>query len=97
MWRGSRRGGSSSARVWRSRYDRERGIATLRATYFVRDAERTDAWRRVEATHHARGYDDATIRAALAEAGFELLEAYEALSFAPVGPTTYRAAYLARA
>lgn len=85
------------ARFWRSRYDAASGIATLSATYFVPEAHDPAVWRRLDMTHHARGYDDATIRALLEEAGFELLEAYEALGFTPVGPETYRAAYLARA
>lgn len=85
------------ARFWRSRYDAASGLATLQATYFVRDGAEAGGWRRLDMTHQARGYDDATIREMLAEAGFELLEAYEALGFTPVGPETYRAAYLARA
>lgn len=85
------------ARFWRSRYDAPSGLATLNATYFVSEAADPTTWRRLDITHTARGYDDATVRAMLAEAGFELLEAYEAQGFTPVGPETYRAAYLARA
>lgn len=86
--------GPDHARFWRSRYDAEAGLATLEATYFVPgDAGQ---WQRVEACHTARGYDHAFVLEALAEAGFECLDAYEALTFAPVRPDTYRAAYLAR-
>lgn len=85
------------ARFWRSRYDGASGLATLHATYFVPEAADPAIWRRLDITHTARGYDDATVRALLAEAGFELLEAYEAQGFTPVGPETYRAAYLTRA
>lgn len=88
------------ARFWRSRYDAQSGIATLSATYFVQPAAAAAdpaCWQRLDITHTARGYDDATVRALLEEAGFELVEAYEALGFTPVGPETYRAAYLARA
>jgi SAM-dependent methyltransferase len=86
--------GAHHARFWRSRYDQESGLATLDATYFVPVG---DLWRRVQFLHTARGYDDAFIRASLAEAGFTLHEAYEALSFTPVSGETYRAAYLAGA
>lgn len=86
--------GPHHARFWKSRYDHATGLAQLDATYFVPEGEQ---WKRVDLTHVARGYDDTFVRAALAEAGFELLEAYEALTFQPVSGETYRAAYLASA
>jgi ubiquinone/menaquinone biosynthesis C-methylase UbiE len=87
--------GASHARFWRSRYDRSAELATLQATYFLPQAD--GSWQRVEASHTARGYRHEFVLEALAEAGFECLEAFEALTFEPVGPETYRAAYLARA
>jgi ubiquinone/menaquinone biosynthesis C-methylase UbiE len=87
--------GPSHARVWQSRYDPDAGIATLRATYFLPLPD--GSWQRVDAKHTARGYTHAFVLEALAEAGFECLDAYEALTFQPVRPESYRAAYLARA
>ncbi|MEB3329101.1 MAG: class I SAM-dependent methyltransferase [Candidatus Sericytochromatia bacterium] len=87
--------GPSHARFWCSGHDPATGLATLQATYFL---PRPDgSWQRVDASHTARGYAHAFVLEALAEAGFECLEAYEALTFRPVSSTTYRAAYLARA
>ncbi|MFP5501606.1 MAG: class I SAM-dependent methyltransferase [Candidatus Sericytochromatia bacterium] len=83
------------ARFWRSRFDPETGLATLEATYFVQ--EEGDRFRRLDVTHHARGYDPEQVEEALTAAGFELVEAYECLSFMPATPETYRVAYLARA
>lgn len=83
------------ARFWRARYDAESELATLSATYFVRELE--DQFKRIDITHQARGYDPAEVRAALEEAGFRLLEVYECGSFHPVGPQTYRVAYMALA
>lgn len=83
------------ARFWRSSYDRETGLARLEATYFLRQEDQR--YQRVDGVHLARGYEVEDVKAALAEAGFTLLEAYECLSFEPVGPQTYRVAYLARA
>lgn len=83
------------ARFWRSSYDRETGLARLDTTYFL--GLEGEAYRRIEATHMARGYEPEEIEEALVEAGFEPLEAYECLGFEPCGPQTYRVAYLARA
>lgn len=83
------------ARFWRSSYERTSGIATLQATYFQRQAD--ELYRRVSITHHARGYTPDEVRRGLEEAGFELLNAYQAMSFEPVDERTYRVAYLARA
>jgi 2-polyprenyl-3-methyl-5-hydroxy-6-metoxy-1,4-benzoquinol methylase len=98
------------ARFWRSSYDRPTGLATLQATYFVRE-EAADAgpqgpeaagaagdrYRRIELTHHARGYDPDEVGAMLRGAGFKLLEAYECLSLEPASLDSYRVAYLAQA
>jgi SAM-dependent methyltransferase len=87
--------GEHYARFWRSAYDQTTGLARLEATYFVESDNRQ--YERVDVVHTARGYTVSEVEAALAEAGFSLLEAYECQSFEPVGPETYRVAYLARA
>ncbi|MDB5097223.1 MAG: hypothetical protein JWM80_1644 [Cyanobacteria bacterium RYN_339] len=83
------------ARFWRTRYERESGLATLEATYFL---HRPDGrYDRVEALHTARGYTPTEVRQMLEEAGLQLLEAYECLGFTPADEKTYRVAYLAQA
>lgn len=83
------------ARFWKARFDAETQLGTLETTYFVHDE--ADLFRRVEATHVARGYDPDEVVAGLKEAGFTPLEVYECQTFDPVGPETYRVAYLAQA
>jgi hypothetical protein len=83
------------ARFWRTRYDRETGLARLEATYFLRRPD--GRYERVEAVHLARGYEPQAVRQLLEEAGFQLLEAYECLGFEPADERTYRVAYLAQA
>lgn len=97
VWGDSREAhvGPSHARFWRSSYDAESGLATLETTYFVPgDA---GAWSRLEACQLARGYSHEFVADALRDAGFELLDAFEALTFEPPTPEAYRVAYLARA
>jgi SAM-dependent methyltransferase len=83
------------ARFWKADFDAASGLGRLATTYFVRSESGT--YDRVEATHVARGYDPETVEAMLEEAGFTIEETYEAQTFDPVGPQTYRVAYLARA
>jgi ubiquinone/menaquinone biosynthesis C-methylase UbiE len=83
------------ARLWRSSYDHASGLARLDATYFVKGED--GRYTRADGVHLARGYTPDEVAVALKEAGFQLLEAYECQSFEPVGPETYRVAYLARA
>jgi SAM-dependent methyltransferase len=83
------------ARFWKAAFDPATQLGRLETTYFVR--EEHDHFRRVEATHVARGYDPDEVLEHLREAGFTVLEVYECLTFDPVGPETYRVAYLAQA
>ena len=83
------------ARIWKAAFDPATGLGRLDTTYFVR--EEGDLYRRVDATHHARGYDPEAVAPILEEAGFTLLEAYECMTFDPVDSQTYRVAYLAQA
>ena len=82
------------ARFWRSRYDAETAIATLRATYFT--SEPDGRYRRLDVEHRARGYDLDEVGGILRETGFDLVAAYDCFTFAAPEPWTPRIAYLAR-
>ncbi|MEB3284100.1 MAG: class I SAM-dependent methyltransferase [Candidatus Sericytochromatia bacterium] len=86
--------GAHHARYWRSRFDSETRLATLDTTYFVQNGSDANTWQRIDTRQHARGYDDQAVSDALQKAGFLTLVSYEALTFAPLTPHTYRAAYL---
>lgn len=86
--------GADYARYWRSQFEPATGLATLHATYFFRSQSTDEQWQRIDTRQTARGYDQAIINTALAQAGLRPLVAYEALTFAPIRAQTYRAAYL---
>lgn len=86
--------GSQHARYWRSQFDPATELATLHTTYFFRSVQEPERWERIDTRQTARGYGHDEVDAALQQAGFRLLVAYEALSFTRIQAQTYRAAYL---
>lgn len=83
------------ARIWRASYDPRERIGALKVDYFVEEPG-TGLYRRVQETHHHRGYSLFEVREALERAGFDLLNAYDCLTLNAVSASTYRVAYLAR-
>lgn len=83
-------------RVWRPSYDREAGLGTLDITYFVRDEDRNDTWRRFDERHVHRGFDPVEVKAALQATGWDPAPAYRCFSLEPPDAATDRVAYLAR-
>ncbi|HEY9898205.1 MAG TPA: methyltransferase domain-containing protein [Pantanalinema sp.] len=83
------------ARIWRSTYEPRERVGTLKVDYFVAESE-AGLYRRIQETHHHRGYSLFEVREALERAGFDLLNAYDCLTLNAVSASTYRIAYLAR-
>ncbi len=80
--------------IWENFYDEEEGINEYDVTIYVR--EDNGLYRRFEETHFQRGYDEETIRALLAETGFELLKMVDSDTGAEVTEETERIYVAAR-
>jgi ubiquinone/menaquinone biosynthesis C-methylase UbiE len=76
---------------WKSRYDPESSISTIRMDFDV------PGQGKVRVVHRQRGYTDAELRSFLSHAGFSGTTAYEAYRHIPPGPHTDRVFYVARA
>jgi len=80
--------------VWRSSYDAESRLCTIRMRFFLRDRRGVD--QEFQENHVQFAYREEELRAMLEEAGFTGVETYHAYSPRPVGPTTDRIFFVAQ-
>jgi SAM-dependent methyltransferase len=73
--------------VWKNRWRPERGIIDYEITFFAQDG---DCYERFDEVHRQRGYSLQEIKAALVQAGFENIQAFNAFSKDPVGEKSER-------
>ena len=79
--------------VWRSDYDPDSRLCTVRMRFFLRGRDGVD--QEFRETHLQFAYEEDEIRAMLIKAGFYRVETYNAYTLLPVKPTTDRIYFLA--
>jgi len=79
--------------IWRNSYDRQKGLAELTATFFVKSGRH---WQRFDELHVEKGYSNRTIRRLLREVGFEVKGLYRCLTFEKPTSKTYRICVVAQ-
>lgn len=80
--------------IWDNFYDEETGINEYEVSFYLQ--EEGDLFRRYQETHYQRGYDLATVKRLLEEAGMEFLEACDAATKGELGERTERLYVVAR-
>lgn len=86
--------------IWRNSFDRNRKIARLDLTLFVKEERRgreiPPTYQRIDEVHEERGYAPEVIGKLLKEAGFEEIHLFKHLQFTPPIRTTNRVMVVAR-
>ena len=80
--------------IWENYFDEESGVNEYDLTLYIR--EDGESYRRFEEVHYQRAYDLKTIGRLLADAGMELLAAYDAFTKEPVRDDSERIYVVAR-
>ena len=80
--------------IWENYYDEESAVNEYDLTLYIR--EDGESYRRFEEVHYQRAYDLKTIDRLLADAGMELLAAYDAFTKEPVRDDSERIYVVAR-
>lgn len=84
-----------SAYIWQNAYDGETKLVRMDLTFFVEDGE-SGRYDRFTETHIQRAHSEREVRAALENAGFVNIEAYEAFTLDAPKDTTERLQFAAR-
>ena len=85
---------TDSAYIWQNAYDPETKLIRMELTFFARIVNETK-YERFTETHLQRAHSEREIRAALADAGFERAEAYEAFTRNPPRDESERLQFMA--
>lgn len=80
--------------VWRSTYDPDSRLCTIRMRFFLRGRDGVD--QEFRENHLQFAYREEELREMLESAGYTAVETYHAYSLRPVGPTTDRIFFVAQ-
>ena len=81
-----------SAYIWQNAYDPDNKLVRMDLTFFAREGEH---YRRFTEVHIQRAHSEREVRAALTEAGFTQVAAYEAFTRTPPSDTSERLQFVA--